>query len=90
MAEEQVTDNQVTDVTPVTADERKANIVKKIIEYATVAMKAAFSKGEADTVWYKKGLYYTGAVILGAIVYAFTYYGIEILDWVQVLLNSLF
>ena len=90
MAEEQVTTTPVTDTKPVTKEEHKANLVKKIIACATSVMKAAFSKGDADTVWYKKGLYYTAAGILAVIVYAFTYHGVEIIDWLTALVSSLF
>lgn len=84
MAEEQVKETEVT------KDEHKANIVKKIIACATSVMKAAFSKGDANTVWYKKGLYYTAACALAGVVYAFTYHGTEIIDWVSAFLSSLF
>lgn len=90
MAEEKVTENQVTDVKPVLKDEQKQAIIKQIINAAAHFMKAAFTKGDADTVWYKRGLYYTAAGILGLIVYAFTYYGIEIIDWATVLISNLF
>lgn len=90
MAEEQVTKTEVTDATPVTKDEHKANIIKKIISCATSVMKAAFSKGDENTVWYKKGLYYTAACALAGVVYAFTYHGVEIIDWVTTFLSNLF
>lgn len=90
MAEEQVTKTEVTDTAPVIKDEHKANIVKKIISCATSVMKVAFSKGDENTVWYKKGLYYTGACVLAGVVYAFTYHGIEIIDWVTAFLSNLF
>lgn len=90
MADEQVTTTPVTDTTPVTKEEQKLNIINKIIACATSVMKAAFSKGDADTVWYKKGLYYTAACALAGVVYAFTYHGVEIIDWVTALLSSLF
>ena len=51
MAEEQVTKTEVTDTAPVTKDEHKANIVKKIISCATSVMKVAFSKGDENTVF---------------------------------------
>lgn len=90
MAEEQVKETVATDSQPVTKEEYKANIIKKVISCLTAVMKAAFSKGEENTVWYKKGLYYTAAIILGVAVYAFTYYGIEIIDWVTTFLTGLF
>lgn len=90
MAEEQVKETVATDSQPVTKEEYKANIIKKVISCLTAVMKAAFSKGEENTVWYKKGLYYTAAIILGGAVYAFTYYGIEIIDWVTTFLTGLF
>jgi hypothetical protein len=55
-----------------------------------LAAQAAFAKGDADTVWYKKGLYYTAAVILAAVVYVFTYHGVEVIDWVTTLISGLF
>lgn len=87
MGEEQV---KVEQEKIVLKEEHKASLIKKIISCATEIMKAAFSKGDADTVWYKKGFYYTAAILLGGIVYAFTYYGIEIIDWATALLNNLF
>lgn len=90
MADEQVTNTPVTDTKPVTKEEQKLNIIKKIISCATSVMKAAFSKGDADTVWYKKGLYYTAACILAVIIYAFTYHGVEIIDWLTAFISSLF
>lgn len=88
MAEEPIktqSDEQIT-----TKEEHKANLVKKLVECLTSVMKAAFSKGDADTVWYKKGLYYTAAGLMAAVVYIFTYHGIEIIDWVTAFLSSLF
>jgi hypothetical protein len=90
MAEEQVKETVATDSQPVTKEEHKANIVKKVISCLTAVMKAAFSKGDENTVWYKKGLYYTAAIILGGAVYAFTYYGIEIIDWLTTFVTGLF
>lgn len=90
MAEEKVTNDEVTDVKPVIKEEHKINIIKKIISCATAVMKVAFSKGDENTVWYKKGLYYLGAAACAGIVYAFTYYGIEIIDWVTMFLSNLF
>ena len=87
MAEEQIKDKQEKITLK---EEHKATLIKKIISCATAVMKAAFSKGDADTVWYKKGLYYTAAAILGGVVYAFTDYGTEIIDWVTALLSNLF
>lgn len=90
MAEEQVTKSEVTDTTPVTKNEHKANIVKKIISCTTSVMKTLFTKGNENTVWYKKGLYYAVACVLAGIIYAFTYHGVEIIDWVTVFLSNLF
>lgn len=90
MADEQIKNTTVTDEQLGTKEERKAGAIKKIIEVATTVMKAAFSKGDANTVWYKKGLYYTAAGILAVIVYAFTYHGVEILDWLTALVSGLF
>lgn len=87
MAEEQIKDKQ-DKIT--LKEEHKETLIKKIISCATAVMKAAFSKGDADTVWYKKGLYYTAAAILGGVVYAFTYYGTEIIDWATTLISNLF
>jgi hypothetical protein len=53
-------------------------------------MKVAFSKGDENTVWYKKGFYYAAACTLAGVVYAFTYHGIEIIDWVTTFLSNLF
>lgn len=90
MADEQIKETTVTDEQTVSKEQHKANAIKKIIEVATTVMKAAFSKGDADTVWYKKGLYYTAAGILAVIVYAFTYHGVEIIDWLTALVTSMF
>lgn len=73
-----------------TTEEKKANAVQKIVEFITNIMKIVFSKGNADTVWYKKGIYYTLAIFLAGLVYAFTVYGVEILDWGAELIKSLF
>lgn len=89
MAEEQIKETPAAEQS-VAKEEHKANLVKKIIECATSVMKAAFAKGDADTVWYKKGLYYTAAVILAAVVYVFTYHGVEVIDWVTTLISGLF
>lgn len=88
MAEEPIktqSDEQTT-----TKEEHKANLVKKLVECLTSVMKAAFSKGDADTVWYKKGLYYTAAGLMAAVVYIFTYHGIEIIDWITAFVSGLF
>lgn len=91
MADEQIKDTTIsTNEQSVSKEQHKINIVKKIISCATAVMKAAFSKGDADTVWYKKGLYYTAAGILAAIVYVFTYHGVEVIDWVTELIKGLF
>ena len=90
MADEQIKNAPETDSKPVVSEEQKANIIKKIIECVTAVMKAAFSKGDADTVWYKKGLYYTAAGILAVIIYLFTYHGVEIIDWLTTLVTNLF
>lgn len=88
MAEEQ---NQVTEEKKdLLKHEDKINLVKKIISAASSLMQVAFSKGDANTVWYKKGIYYTGAAILGIIAYSFSSYGIEIVDWVTNLVMNLF
>jgi hypothetical protein len=75
---------------PIVTDEQKKNMIKNIISFASEFMKKAFSKGNNDTVWYKKGAWYVITVVLGAVVYAFTFYGIEIIDWVTALLSNLF
>lgn len=90
MTEEQVTNTSADNTNTVTKEEHKANIVKKIIKCAISVMKLAFSKGDANTVWYKKGLYYAVASILAGIVYAFTYHGIEIIDWATTFVSNLF
>lgn len=87
MAEEQT---KPTTTEPLTKEDKKAGAVKTIIETITKVMKAALSKGDADTKWYKKGLYYTAAVIAAALVYAFSTYGIEIIDWATALVQGLF
>ena len=87
MAEEQVKKEQEK---LALKEEHKATLIKKVISCATAVMKAAFSKGDADTVWYKKGLYYTAAGILAVIVYLFTYYGVEIIDMITAFLSGLF
>lgn len=79
-----------TEVTQPTPEEKKANAIAIVITFLTNAMKAAFSRGEADTVWYKKGIYYTGAIILAGLVYAFSMYGTEIFDWCTELVKSIF
>lgn len=88
MAEEPI--KTQSDEQTITKEEHKANLVKKLVECLTSVMKATFSKGDADTVWYKKGLYYVAAGLLAAIVYAFTYHGIEIIDWVTTFISGLF
>ena len=91
MADEQIKDTTIsTNEQSVSKEQHKINIVKKIISCATAVMKAAFSKGDADTVWYKKGLYYAVAGILAAIVYVFTYHGVEVIDWITELIKGLF
>lgn len=90
MAEEPIKDTPVVDEQQLTKEEKKANAVKKIIETITKVMKLAFSKGDADTKWYKKGLYYTAAVILAGLVYVFSAHGIEIIDWLTALVTGLF
>jgi TctA family transporter len=90
MADEQIKETQATTEQPVCKEQHKLNIIKKIIACATSVMKAAFSKGDADTVWYKKGLYYTAAIILAGIVYLFTYHGVEVIDWLTALISGLF
>jgi hypothetical protein len=75
---------------PIVTDEQKKNMIKNIISFASEFMKKAFSKGNNDTVWYKKGAWYVITAVLGAVVYAFTFYGIEIIDWVTALLSNLF
>ena len=87
MAEEQSKDKQEK---LVLKEEHKTTLINKIISCATAVMKAAFSKGDADTVWYKKGLYYTAAIILAGIVYLFTYHGVEVIDWLTALISGLF
>ena len=87
MAEEQSKDKQEK---LVLKEEHKTTLINKIISCATSVMKAAFSKGDADTVWYKKGLYYTAAGILGVIVYIFTYHGTEVIDAITTFLSGLF
>lgn len=87
MAEEQSKDKQEK---LVLKEEHKTSLINKIISCATAVMKAAFSKGDADTVWYKKGLYYTAAGILAVIVYTFTYHGIEVIDAITTFLSGLF
>jgi hypothetical protein len=87
MAEEQSKDKQEK---LVLKEEHKTTLINKIISCATAVMKAAFSKGDADTVWYKKGLYYTAAGILAVIVYTFTYHGIEVIDAITTFLSGLF
>lgn len=87
MAEEQSNDKQEK---LVLKEEHKTSLINKIISCATAVMKAAFSKGDADTVWYKKGLYYTAAGILAVIVYTFTYHGIEVIDAITTFLSGLF
>ena len=79
-----------SDEQTITKEEHKANLVKKLVECLTSVMKAAFSKGDADTVWYKKGLYYIAAGLMAAVVYIFTYHGIEIIDWVTTFVSGLF
>lgn len=71
-------------------EEHKATIINKIISCATEIMKIAFSKGEGNTVWYKKGLYYILAGVLGIVVYLFTYHGPAIIDYVTMLISNLF
>jgi hypothetical protein len=90
MADEQIKDTTITEEQPVSKEQHKINIAKKIVSCVTAVMKAAFSKGDADTVWYKKGLYYAVAGILAAVVYAFTYHGVEIIDWLTALVTGLF
>lgn len=79
-----------TEVTQPTPEKKKANAIATVITFLTNVMKAAFSKGDANTVWYKKGIYYTGAIILAGLVYAFSMYGVEILDWCTELVKSIF
>lgn len=88
MAEEPI--KTQSDEQTITKEEHKANLVKKLVECLTSVMKATFSKGDANTVWYKKGLYYVAAGLLATIVYAFTYHGIEIIDWVTTFISGLF
>lgn len=91
MSQEQTQIKEVVeDKKEILKPEDKAKISKKIIAAALSLMKVAFSKGDADTVWYKKGIYYAGAAVLGVIAYAFSSYGIEIIDWVTNLVTNMF
>lgn len=70
--------------------EQKASIAAKIASACFSFMKIAFSKGDANTVWYKKGLYYVAGVILGVTVYALSNHGVEIIDWLTNIVTNLF
>lgn len=86
MSEEQTDSNKNITL----KEEQKATIIKKIVSCASAVMAAAFSKGDENTVWYKKGLYYTSAAVLAGVIYAFTYYGTEIIDWSLEMINNMF
>lgn len=90
MAEEPVNKTTSIDEQELTKKEKKVNAVKKIVEFIKKIMAFAVSKGNADAVWYKKGLYYTGAVILFVLAYVMTTHGIEIIDWLTALVRSMF
>ena len=90
MAEEQVKDTPVVDEQQLTKEEKKANAVKKIVEFIAKVMKLAVSRGDADTVWYKKGLYYTAAVVLFVLTYVVSNHGVEMIDWLTTLVQGLF
>ncbi|MBR4891096.1 MAG: hypothetical protein IKU15_07410 [Clostridia bacterium] len=90
MAEEQIKDTPVVDEQQLTKEEKKANAVKKIVEFITKVMKTAVSRGDAGTVWYKKGLYYTAAVILFVLTYVVANHGVEMIDWLTALVQGLF
>ena len=90
MAEEQIKSESTTEEKELLKQEDKINIAKKVVSACLSFMKVAFSKGDANTVWYKKGLYYIGGIILAAIVYAFSNYGVEIIDWATGIISSLF
>lgn len=91
MAEEQLkSENTTKEEKELLKQEDKINIAKKIVSACMSFMKIAFSKGDTNTVWYKKGLYYVAGIILALIVYAFSNYGIEIIDWATNIIMNLF
>lgn len=90
MAEEPIKETTTLDEQQLTKEQKKANAVKKIVEFITKVMKTAVSRGDANTVWYKKGLYYTGAVILFVLTYVVANHGVEMIDWLTALVQGLF
>lgn len=90
MAEEPIKEATTLDEQQLTKEQTKANAVKKIVEFIKKVMAIAVSRGDADTKWYKKGLYYTAAVILFVLTYIITNHGVEIIDWLTTLVHGLF
>ena len=90
MAEEPIKETTTLDEQQLTKEQKKANAVKKIVEFITKVMKTAVSRGDANTVWYKKGLYYTGAVVLFVLTYIVANHGVEMIDWLTALVQGLF
>ena len=90
MAEEPIKEITTLDEQQLTKEQKKANAVKKIVEFIKKVMAIAVSRGDADTKWYKKGLYYTGAVILFVLTYVVANHGVEMIDWLTSLVQGLF
>ena len=90
MAEEPIKETTSFDEQTLTKEQRKVNAVKKIVEFIKKVMTIAVSRGDADTKWYKKGFYYTTAVILFVLTYIITNHGVEIIDWLTALVHGLF
>lgn len=90
MAEEPIKETTTLDEQQLTKEQKKANAVKKIVEFIKKIMAIAVSRGDADTKWYKKGLYYTAAVILFVLTYIVTTHGVEMIDWLTALVQSMF
>lgn len=90
MAEEPIKETTTLDEQQLTKEQKKANAVKKIVEFIKKIMVIAVSRGDADTKWYKKGLYYTAAVILFILTYVVATHGVEMIDWLTALVQSMF
>ena len=89
MAEEPVKNTESLDEQAIIKEQKKANAVKKVVECLKKIMNIAISRGDNHTVWYKKGLYYTCAVILFVLGYIVTTHGVEIIDWLTALVQSI-
>lgn len=89
MSEEPLKNIEAPDKQELEKQQKKLNAVKKVVECIKKFMKFAILKGENDTIWYKKALYYIGAVILFILAYIVTTHGVEIIDWLTTLVQSI-